>query len=77
MIRYRLDDLGGIQFEWLCQSLLKATLGLAIEAWGGHSDLGRNAHCVAGLILQKGGSQTPGPFVFQVKFVEEANAAGA
>lgn len=77
MIRYRLDDLGWFQFEWLCQSLLKATLGLAIEAWGGHSDLGRDAHCAAALILQKGGTQTPGPFVFQVKFVEEANAAGA
>ena len=23
MIRYRLDDLGWYQFEWLCQSLLK------------------------------------------------------
>jgi hypothetical protein len=77
MVRYRLDDLGWFQFEWLCQSLLKATLGLAVEAWGGHADLGRDAYSSAALILERGGAKTPGPFVFQAKFVEEANAAGA
>lgn len=77
VIRYRLDDLGWFQFEWLCQSLLKATLGLSVEAWGGHSDLGRDAYCPSALTLQKGGASTAGPFVFQAKFVEEANAAGA
>ena len=77
MIRYRLDDLGWYQFEWLCQSLLKAAVGLAVEAWGGHSDLGRDAYAEASLPIDGPKSQTPGPFVFQAKFVAEANAAGA
>lgn len=77
MARYRLDDLGWFQFEWLCQSLLKAKLGLSVEAWGGHSDLGRDAYSKNNLRLGSGGTLTPGPFVFQAKFVEEANAAGA
>jgi hypothetical protein len=77
MIRYRLDDLGWFQFEWLCQSLLKASLGLGVEAWGGSSDLGRDAYCSGPLPLDGPKSQTAGPFVFQAKFVAEANAAGA
>src|SRR5436190_15560399 len=77
MARYRLDDLGWFQFEWLCQSLLKAKFGLSIEAWGGHSDLGRDAYSKDDLPFVKGAPPTPGPFVFQAKFVEEANAAGA
>jgi hypothetical protein len=75
--RYRLDDLGWFQFEWLCQSLLKANLGLSVDAWGGHSDWGRDAYASEPLLLSKGASPTAGPFVFQAKFVEEANAAGA
>jgi hypothetical protein len=77
MIRYRLDDLGWFQFEWLCQSLLKTTLGFGVEAWGGHSDLGRDAYSLGPLPLDGPKSQTAGPFVFQAKFVAEANAAGA
>ena len=77
MIRYRLDDLGWYQFEWLCQSLLKATLGLAVEAWGGRSDWGRDAYHSGALKLRAGGAATRGPIIFQAKFVEEANAAGA
>jgi hypothetical protein len=44
MIRYRLDDLGWFQFEWLIQSLLKTELSLAIESWGGRMDMGRDAY---------------------------------
>jgi hypothetical protein len=76
MTRYRLDDLGWLQFEQLCQSLLKAELGLAIESWGRHSDRGRDAFCALSLPIVKGRCE-PGPFVFQAKFVSEANAAGA
>jgi len=76
MIRYRLDDLGWFQFEWLCQSLLKAKLGLSVEAWGGHSDLGRDAYAQGPFSLRKD-FLDPGPFVFQCKFVSGANAAGA
>ena len=77
MIRYRLDDLGWFQFEWLCQSLLKAAMGLPVEAWGGHSDLGRDAYCSEPLLLRKGSVKTDGPYVFQAKFIAQANAAGA
>lgn len=77
MIRYRLDDLGWYQFEWLVQSLLKAELGLAVESWGGHADFGRDAFSVGPLGFPTKGVSSNGPFVFQVKFVENANAAGA
>jgi hypothetical protein len=77
MIRYRLDDLGWYQFEWLIQSLLKAELGLAVESWGGHKDYGRDAFTASRLRFPDNHSLSDGPFVFQVKFVENANAAGA
>jgi hypothetical protein len=77
MIRYRLDDLGWFQFENLVQSLLKAELGLGVESWGGHGDYGRDAFCPESLNFPSKHESSPGPFVFQVKFVTEANAAGA
>jgi hypothetical protein len=49
MIRYRLDDLGWYQFEWLVQSLLKAEAGTAVESWGGHGDQGRDAYTASRL----------------------------
>jgi hypothetical protein len=76
MIRYRLDDLGWFQFEWLIQSLLKAELGLGIESWGGRGDYGRDAYTREKIRYFKGATEA-GPHLFQVKFVEEANAAGA
>lgn len=77
MIQYRLDDLGWYQFEWLCQSLLKVQFGVQVQAWGGHSDLGRDAYCEDPLEFPKTGQEDPGPFLFQAKFVSGANAAGA
>jgi hypothetical protein len=77
MLRYRLDDLGWFQFEWLCQSLLKIKFGIAIESWGNHSDLGREAYYDGPLVLDSAGESVLGPHVFQAKFVQEANAAGA
>jgi len=76
MIRYRLDDLGWYQFEWLIQSLLKSELGLAVESWGGRGDFGRDAYCLVAL-KYPAHEVSQGPFLFQVKFVENANAAGA
>jgi hypothetical protein len=75
--RYRLDDLGWYQFEWLCQSLLKHEFGPGIESWGGHCDLGRDAYVRGDLEFPVPGEVSPGPFVFQAKFVQGANAAGA
>jgi hypothetical protein len=77
MIRYRLDDLGWYQFEWLVQALLKTQLGMGIEAWGGHGDYGRDAYFAESLAYPTKDLREPGPFLFQVKFVENANAAGA
>jgi hypothetical protein len=77
MIRYRLDELGCFQFEWLVQALLKARIGPGIESWGGRGDHGRDASCPGPLKFPDRLIETPGPFIFQVKFVENANAAGA
>src|SRR6266446_5908598 len=77
MIRYRLDDLGWYQFEWLVQTLLKDHLGIGVEAWGGHGDHGRDAWCPGPLRFPAKHGKTNGPFLFQVKFIENANAAGA
>ena len=77
MIRYRLDDLGCVQFEWLIQSLLKTELSLAIESWGGRGDMGRDAFYDGALPFPLRQTPSNGPFLFQMKFVENANAAGA
>jgi hypothetical protein len=76
MIRYRLDDLGWFQFEWLIQGLLKADLGM-VQSWGGRHDGGRDAYIEAPLPFPAKHITSDGPFLFQVKFVENANAAGA
>src|SRR5437773_2154862 len=77
MIKYHLDDLGWYHFEMLIQSLLKAELSMGIEAWGGHSDWGRDAYTPTKLPFPNRKKVSSGPFVFQVKFVEGANAKGA
>src|SRR2546430_15398247 len=77
MIRYRLDDLGWYQFEWLVQALLKDRLGIGVESWGGRGDHGRDAWCSGPLTFPDKQVLTNGPFLFQVKFIENANAAGA
>jgi hypothetical protein len=77
MIRYRLDELGASQFEWLVQSLLKAILGPGLESWGGRGDQGIDAYFAGPLRFPDKAEVSNGSFVFQVKFVEHANAAGA
>jgi hypothetical protein len=77
MIRYRLDDLGWFQFEWLIQSVLKAELGIGVQSWGGRGDQGRDAFINAPLYFPNNHTRSKGPFLFQMKFVEMANAAGA
>lgn len=76
-IRYRIDELGWFNFEKLIQSLLKAELGMGIESWGGHSDLGRDSYYEGKLNFPAKDIITAGPFLFQVKFIQGANAAGA
>jgi hypothetical protein len=76
MIRYALDNFGWFEFEGLCQTLLKVKLGLGVEAWGRSGDWGRDAFYNGTLKYPTNEPQT-GPLVFQAKFVEAANAAGA
>ncbi len=76
-MKYRIDDLGWLSFERLIQSLLKAELGIGVEAWGGPSDHGRDAYCEADLAFPVQDAPSVGPTVFQAKFVKGANAAGA
>lgn len=76
MLEYRLDDLHWSEFEKLCQALLKARLSVGVEAWGGSGDWGNDAYCQASL-RYPGSEVQEGPFQFQAKFVEGANAAGA
>lgn len=76
MLEYRLDDLSWQDFENLCQALLKAMFGLGIESWGGSGDWGNDAYCRSSL-RYPGSEVQEGPFQFQAKFVQGANAAGA
>jgi hypothetical protein len=76
--RYRLDELGWYQFEALVQVLLKESLGIGVESWGGsHKDHGRDAFSRGPLRFPDNKIPAEGPFLFQAKFVESANAAGA
>jgi hypothetical protein len=59
------------------QLLLKQELSVAVQAWGGHRDNGRDAFYRGRLRFPDREVLSEGPFLFQVKFVEEANAAGA
>jgi hypothetical protein len=77
MLRYRLDDLGWLQFEQLIQGVLKAAVSLAVEAWAGHGDRGRDAYSRQPLRFPDPSVPSEGPFVFQAKFVQEANATGS
>jgi hypothetical protein len=76
-ISYNLDSLGWMQFESLIQVLLKAEIGMGLELWGGSADHGRDAYCAHELNFPSRHTTNPGPFVFQVKFIAEANATGA
>jgi hypothetical protein len=77
VLRYDLDKLAWWDFEALIQTLLKERLGSGIEAWGGSKrDLGRDAYYPGSLKFPTD-AVTEGPFLFQCKFVEGANAAGA
>lgn len=76
-MKYRIDDLGWHSFERLVQALLKTQIGIGIENWSGPLDRGRDAYCSDDLPFPARDALSKGPFVFQVKFVAGANAAGA
>ncbi len=75
-MRYRIDELGWQQFEYLCQAILKRKFGDSIESWGGSRDRGRDAYCNRPIELSKG-VLSGSPIVIQVKFISNANSLGA
>ena len=76
-MRYRLDDLGWYQFERLIQAALTAELGLGVELWSFiRGDYGRDAYFEGELVFPPR-IPTHGPFMFQVKCVEQVNAKGS
>jgi hypothetical protein len=78
VLRYRLDDLGWMQFEELCQSLLKACFAVGVQSWGGSGDHGRDAYFQGMLAIPDSSHLSiRREFVFQAKFVQNANASGA
>lgn len=76
MLRYDLDRLGWSDFEALVKALLKVALGIGVEAMSSRADEGLEAWFYDELTFP-GRELNEGPFVFQCKFVEHANAAGA
>jgi hypothetical protein len=76
VLLFDLDKLGWHDFESLIQALLKVTVGVGVEAWGGHHDYGRDAY-FDGSLRYPTTALSRGPFLFQCKFVEGANAAGS
>ncbi|MEK6590413.1 MAG: hypothetical protein AABZ11_07005, partial [Nitrospinota bacterium] len=77
MVRYKIDELVWYQFEHLIQSVLKAQFGFAIESWGGRGDWGIDAYFEGTLNYPDKKIQNEGLFIFQIKFVENANSSGA
>lgn len=77
MLVYDLDRLGWFDFEAAIEVLLKANLGLGVESWGSTGgDWGRDAY-FKGTLRYPGADLVTGEFVFQCKFVQGANGAGA
>jgi hypothetical protein len=77
MIRYDLDRMGWYDFEAAIEVLLKTKLGMGVESWGSpRGDWGRDAY-FKGTLLYPTNAPVTGQFVFQCKFVQGANAAGA
>lgn len=76
-MRYRLDELGWYQFEALVIALLKADLGIGVEAWSQHAgDRGRDAYSEGPLPFPSN-RPTDGPFVFQIKFSSSIDRAAS
>lgn len=76
MLRYRLDDLGWVEFERLMLALLKEKHGVNVRGTRSSKDRGRDVYCASALRFPDD-VKRPGPFLFQCKFVDAANAAGA
>lgn len=61
----------------MCQALLRARHGAPLEAWGSGPDFGRDAYAALPLRYPDPAQQSPGPFIFQVKYVANASGRGS
>jgi hypothetical protein len=66
---YRLDELGWLQFERLCSSLLETGAGLSDLSWHGHSDTLRWARVEDDVSLADRGLRLRGPVLVAVVWV--------
>ena len=73
---YRLDELGWLQFERMCDLVLAQEAGLTDVTWLGRADHGRVAMVDEGIVLDRAGVQMPGPLAVAVVWVRPS-VAGA
>jgi hypothetical protein len=66
---YRLDDLGWLQFERLCELVLGHEAGLEEVTWRGRADRGRVALLDDGVVLRRTRLRLPGPMAVVVVWV--------
>lgn len=69
-LKYPLHSLGWYGFETLAQTILKATIGPGVSAFGGSRDGGRDAAYQGVASFPSATEQWSGNWVFQVKFAE-------
>ncbi len=63
---YRLDELGWLQFERLCELVLRAEAGVEPRAWQGHADRWRATIVPGPLVLARRGLRLRGPAAIAV-----------
>ncbi len=66
---YRLDELGWLQFERLCDLVLAQEAGLGEVTWRGRADRGRVALLDDGVVIERAGVRLPGPVAVAVVWV--------
>ncbi len=68
---YRLDELGWLQFERMCELLLEADLGVSAASWIGRADTGRVASVDGPLPAPAQGARVDGPLSVVIAWVPE------
>src|ERR1700674_5272802 len=74
--RYRLDELGWLQFERVCSLLLAADASLSDLGWMGHADRGRVALVERPVVLVGLETRLEGPVTVAVVWVPEDESPG-
>ena len=70
--RYRLDELGWLQFERLCELVLAHEAGLEEVTWRGRADRGRVALLDDGVVFKRTGVRVAGPLAVAVVWVRSS-----